>query len=86
MDSDVVAPALYDVVGHTRHVDVHKTFRHRLHTWLVDLDDLPRLPWWLRPLARFESRDHLGPERVSIRENLDAWLAGQGVDLGGGRV
>lgn len=83
----MTAPALYDaVVGHTRHVDVDKTFRHRLHTWLVDLDALPLLPRPLRPFARFEARDHLGDPNRSIRENIDTWLATQGVDLHGGQV
>ncbi|GAA4879656.1 DUF1365 domain-containing protein [Saccharopolyspora cebuensis] len=78
---------LYDVVvAHRRHVDPAMTFRHRLHTWLVDLDALPRLPLPLRPLARFDSRDHLGDPARSIRENLDRWLALRGVDLRGGQV
>ncbi|SDP49410.1 hypothetical protein SAMN04487905_104357 [Actinopolyspora xinjiangensis] len=79
--------ALYDVtVGHTRHTEPSSGFRHRLYTWLVDLDELPVLPRPLRPFARFEARDHLGSPRRSIRANLDSWLSGRGVDLGGGRV
>lgn len=54
--------------------------------WLVDLDELPRLPWWARPFARFEARDHFGSPDRGIRENLDAWLADRGIDLGGGQV
>ncbi len=87
-----VAPALYDVtVRHSRHGnafdgDIRTHFQHRLHTWLVDVDDLPRPPWWLRPLARFDARDHLGSPHRSIRQNLDRWLATQGIDLHGGRV
>ncbi len=83
------APALYDaVVGHARHGadDVSTSFQHRLYTWLVDLDDLPELPRWLRPLARFEARDHLGSPHRSIRANVDAFLAARGIDLAGGRV
>lgn len=80
-------PALYDVVvGHIRHVAPGTTFRHRLYAWLVDVDELPRLPAWLRPFARFDSRDHLGSPERGIRENLDRWLATRGVDLHGGRV
>lgn len=87
MTPRTTTPALYDaVVGHTRHVGVHKAFRHRLYTWLVDLDELPRLPRPLRPFARFDSRDHLGSPQRSIRENVVAWLAAQGVDLRGGRI
>ncbi|GAA2808999.1 DUF1365 domain-containing protein [Saccharopolyspora taberi] len=81
------APALYDVVvGHKRHVDISKSFRHRAYTWLVDLDHLPHLPWWLRPFARFDPRDHLGSPHRTIRENVDRWLETRGVDLRGGRV
>lgn len=78
---------LYDVViTHSREVAPRNRFLHRAHTWLVDLDDLPRLPRPLRPLIRFDARDHLGDPQRSIRENLDRWLALQGVDLRGGRV
>ena len=84
---NVVAPVLYDaVVGHSRHVDVAKTFRHRVYNWLVDLDDMPRFPWWLRPFARFEARDHLGSPERSIRQNVDHWLRLRGIDLRGGQV
>ncbi|XVS62237.1 DUF1365 domain-containing protein [Actinosynnema sp. CA-299493] len=79
-------PALYDtVVTHTRRRP-NRGFRHRGYQWLVDLDRLPHLPWWLRPFARFRAADHLGRPDRSIRENLDAWLSGQGVDLRGGQV
>lgn len=75
----MTAPALYEsVVTHTRHGDIPRTFRHRLYTWLVDLDELPELPPWLRPFARFDARDHLGAHGEPIRRNLDAWLAAQG--------
>ena len=47
---------------------------------------LPRLPRALAPFARFEARDHLGDPQRTIRQNLDAWLAGRGIDLEGGRV
>ena len=80
-------PALYRAeIGHTRHVPPHREFRHRTYLWLVDLDELPRLPRWLRPFARFRAADHLGRPDRSIRANLDAWLAGRGVALAGGRV
>ncbi len=80
-------PALYDAeVRHVRRQAVDRTFSHGIYLWLVDLDELPRLPRWLRPFARFEARDHLGDPDSTIRRNLDAWLATQGVDLRGGRV
>ncbi|MCY7340949.1 MAG: DUF1365 domain-containing protein [Pseudonocardia sp.] len=81
------APALYDAeVRHVRTRALDRGFSHAIYLWLVDIDALPRLPRWLRPFARFEARDHLGDPRRTIRQNLDAWLATQGVDLRGGRV
>lgn len=78
---------IYDVViTHARRELIERTFSHRAYMWLVDLDQLPRLPWWVKPLARFESRDHIGSPDKTIRENLDDWLAGRGIDLGGGQV
>lgn len=82
-----MVPALYHAtVTHRRWQPVPRAFRHDVYLWLVDLDDLPLLPWFVRPLARFDSRDHLGQAHRSIRDNLDAWLASRGVDLAGGRV
>ncbi|MEU5695615.1 DUF1365 domain-containing protein [Actinosynnema sp. NPDC020468] len=83
----MVSADLYEVeIGHTRRERLDRSFSHRSYLWLVDLDDLPRLPLPLRPFARFEARDHVGSPDRTIRENLDAYLAGQGIDLRGGRV
>ncbi|MGQ0631452.1 MAG: DUF1365 domain-containing protein [Sporichthyaceae bacterium] len=79
--------ALYDtVVAHVRHTPVRNAFRYRSYSWLVDLDDLPRIPRPLRALAQFRAQDHLGSPGASLRENLDAFLAARGVDTGGGRI
>lgn len=81
------APCLYDAtLGHVRTVPTRSEFSHRVYYWLVDLDELPRLPRWLRPLARFESRDHLGDPGRSIKDNVVGFLSANGVDLTGGRV
>ncbi len=78
---------IYDVVvTHTRRERIDRAFSNRAYMWLVDLDELPRLPWWARPFARFESHDHLGSPERSIRENLDEWLGERGISLGGGQV
>ncbi|MEK6438794.1 DUF1365 domain-containing protein [Pseudonocardia sp. T1-2H] len=80
-------PALYDAqVRHRRRQERDHGFAHSVYYWLVDLDDLPRLPRPMRPFARFEARDHLGDPAATIRRNLDAYLATQGVDLRGGQV
>ncbi|BFV55628.1 DUF1365 domain-containing protein [Kitasatospora sp. CMC57] len=44
------------------------------------------MPVWLRPLARFRAADHPGAPGLSLRQNLDRYLAEQGVDPPGGRV
>jgi DUF1365 family protein len=76
-----LAPAIYEAeVTHRRHERLDDAFSHRLYLWLVELDDLPRLPAPLRPFARFRAADHIGDPRRPIRENLDAFLAARGVE------
>lgn len=77
-------PAL--VVGrvtHTRHQPRRYRLGHRHYQWLLDVDDPPRLPWPLRPLARVEPRDHLDGGRLGggIRGDLERFLRGRGVRL-----
>ncbi len=84
-----VLPAIVDgVVGHRRRGQARHEFRHRVYQWLVDLDALPRPPWYLRPVARFDARDHLGgtgPDASrDIKANVERFLAHRGVDLGAG--
>lgn len=90
MIGESMVPALYEAeVAHIRTKALHNAFSHRVYLWLVDLDDLPRLPRWLAPFARFEARDHRhdgdDPAR-SIRDNLTDWLTDAGVHLDGGRI
>ena len=73
-------------IGHGRTERVTHGFAYRHPMWLVDLDDVPVLPRALRGLGRFDARDHLGDPASSIRANVDAYLATEGVDLDGGRV
>ena len=80
-------PAQYRVsVAHGRTERVQHAFRYSQSMWLIDLDHVPRLPLGLGWLASFEARDHLGDPRRSWRENLDAYLGTEGIDLGGGPV
>ncbi|MBU2664277.1 DUF1365 domain-containing protein [Actinoplanes bogorensis] len=75
--------ALYEcTVRHTRTAPLRHAFAYRTYQWLVDLDDLPRDRW----LASFRARDHFGDPDVSIRRNVETYLAGHGIDLGGGPV
>ena len=79
--------ALYPCeITHVRAHAIRRAFRYRSYLWLIDLDDLPRVPLALRPLARFRSRDHLGDPASPMRANVDAYLARQGIDLAGGQV
>ncbi len=73
-------------VRHVRRTPWRRTFTHRSHTWLVDLDDLPDHGPLAPLLGSFEARDHLGDPSRSIRDNLAAFLAQHGTGLGSGRV
>ena len=71
-------------VSHSRLGPVRHSFRHGAYQWLVDLDALPGLPRYLRPFAGFNSADHLGEPTLSIKENVERFLAVRGVELGAG--
>ncbi|MER6196485.1 DUF1365 domain-containing protein [Streptomyces sp. NPDC001586] len=73
-------------VRHVRLTPVRHGLRHRTYMWLVDVDDLPVLPRILRPLARFDARDHFAGDAPTLRAGLDAYLAGRGVDNADGHV
>lgn len=80
-------PALYPcTITHVRTAPLRHTLRHRTYMWLVDPDHPPELPFPLRPLARFDPRDHFTGEQPTIRAGLDAFLATHGVHLDGGPV
>jgi uncharacterized protein len=82
-----VLPALYDCrIRHVRAAPLANAFSYRSYSWLVDLDHLPRLPRWLRPLASFRAADHLGDPARSIRQNVEGFLTGNGIDLAGGKI
>lgn len=71
-------------VAHARLTPVEHRFRHRQYQWLVDVDDLPRLPRALRPLARFDPADHLAggattdEHGTGISGDVRRFLAAQG--------
>jgi DUF1365 family protein len=78
-------PALaIGTVRHTRRAPLRNTFTHRHYQWLVDLDALPSLGV-LRPLARFDPRDHLdGGRHGGIAGDLRRLLAEHGAPAGAG--
>jgi uncharacterized protein len=88
----VLTAAIYRTrITHLRRAPVHHYFEHTGYSWYVDIDQLPQLPRWLWPFARFDARDHLwatepdGPND-SLRQRIDAFLDAHGIDLGGGRI
>ena len=80
--------ALYPVrVTHLHRSPVSHYAEHRSYSWFVDVDDLPRLPGWLRPFARFEAVDHLhGAPHETLRQRVEAVLAANRIQLPGGRI
>lgn len=68
-----VLPAL--VVGrvhHTRYRPLRHSFTHAHTQWLVDLDDMPRIPRGLRWAATFRGEDHLAgnPGIAALKANV----------------
>jgi DUF1365 family protein len=81
-------PALYRTrVTHLRRAPVHHYFEHHGYSWYIDVDELPRLPRWLRPFARFDAGDHFdGGPNDSLRQRIDGVLAEHGIDMRGGKI
>ncbi len=84
----MLTPALYRTrITHLRRAPVHHYFEHRSYSWYIDIDELPDLPRWLQPFARFEASDHLDGEPDStLRQRVERFLAERDIDLGGGKI
>ncbi|KJK10110.1 hypothetical protein UB45_20440 [Terrabacter sp. 28] len=77
-------PALVDgTVAHSRRTPLRHSFTYGHYQWLVDLDDLPRMPWPVKLFARFDARDHLDRGRLGggIRGDVSRFLEARGVTL-----
>lgn len=92
MLTQTLTPAIYrTTISHCRQVPVHHSFAYRSYSWYVDVDNLPQLPWWLRPFARFHADDHFAdpfscPPHSSLRDRLDAFFAARGLAVPDGRI
>jgi len=86
--TQVQTPAIYrTTITHSRQAPVHHSFEYRSYSWYVDVDDLPRLPWWLRPFARFHAHDHFAdPPHGSLRDRLSAFFADHDMAVPEGRI
>ncbi|UDY24029.1 FAD-dependent oxidoreductase [Nocardioides sp. Kera G14] len=88
------APTVYATrITHQRREPWRRRFQHRSLLWVTDLDaagtsypagQLNRVRSWFT--GAIEARDHLGDPGRSVRENLTAFLASEGLQLGRGRV
>ena len=79
---DLPALVVGRVLHHRPGPPVRHGFRHRVYQWLVDLDDLPVAPWYLRPFTTFRPADHHGDPRRTLRQNVEHYLALHGIQLG----
>lgn len=80
-------PALVEgTVSHSRRTPLEHRFTNRIYQWLVDVDDLPRMPRVLRPFSTFRAADHIGDPDDTIRANIERFCAAQGVDIAGHRL
>ncbi|WP_285317933.1 DUF1365 domain-containing protein [Pseudarthrobacter sp. lyk4-40-TYG-27] len=73
-------------ISHVRQTPLKNAFTYRSYSWFVDVDDLPRLPRLLRPLAEFRAGDHLGDPGASFRANVERYLRTQGIEPDGGPI
>jgi predicted NAD/FAD-binding protein/DUF1365 family protein len=78
----VEATTYATTIRHTRRVPFKRTFTHESRTWLVDLDHLPDHG----VLGTFEARDHLGDPDLPLKDNVERFLALNGVETDGGRI
>jgi uncharacterized protein len=73
-------------ITHVR-TEPRRAFRYGSYLWLLDLDQMPRLPRPATLLASFPVADHFGAAGApSIKSNVTGFLARNGIELDGGQV
>lgn len=84
----MLTPAIYrTAITHRRQAPVVHQFTYRSYSWFIDIDEPPRLPWWLGPFARFDGSDHLqGRHGDSLRDRVDRFLAERDAAVPAGRT
>jgi len=86
-----LTPAIYrTTISHCRQVPAQHLCQYRGYSWYVDIDQLPAVPWWLRPFARFDASDHLagadGATDTSLRRRLERFFAEHDTAMPDGRI
>ena len=71
-------------ISHVRQSPLKNAFTYRSYSWFVDVDRLPVLPGFMRPLAVFRAADHLGDPGATIRSNAERYLRTRGKEHEGG--
>lgn len=84
----MLTPAIYrTTITHRRRTPVAHQFTYRSYSWYVDIDEPPRLPWWLRPFAAFKASDHLvGTSSDTLRQRVEQLLLERGATAPAGRI
>jgi len=73
-------------VRHARFHPIKHQFRYRAHQFLVDVDHPDVAPRWLRALASFEARDHVGGPGGNLGTNVRRFIRAQDVSWTAHRV
>ncbi|WP_426978260.1 DUF1365 domain-containing protein [Pseudarthrobacter sp. O4] len=73
-------------IAHVRRTPLRNAFTYRSYSWYVDVDRLPPVPRFLKPLAGFSVADHLGDPAGTLRGNVERFLSTRGIELDGGRI
>ncbi|GAA3672541.1 hypothetical protein GCM10022237_35200 [Nocardioides ginsengisoli] len=81
-----VATSYRTTLTHRRREPIANAFTHHSRMSVVDLDRLSDDGTAAGLPGRFVGRDHFTGDAATIREGLDAFLAGHGIDVRGGRA
>ncbi|MET3205289.1 UNVERIFIED_ORG: DUF1365 family protein [Arthrobacter sp. UYEF13] len=73
-------------ISHVRQSPLKNAFTYRSYSWFVDVDRLPVLRGFMRPLAVFRAADHLGDPGATIRSNVERYLRTRGMEPDGGAI
>jgi len=84
----MLTPAIYRTfVRHARGSAERPLLEYHGYSWMVDVDEAPSSPWWLRTLMRFEPWDHFAAsDSDTFRGRVEDQLVADGVQPPRGRI